>query len=262
MAIYQDRIMRLAKQFKPAEEQINVSHKSSGIVAPKPLTENSIDGFKSLLSKGSGMARAAKYQVILSPPAGMVKRLQQQGVDITSHTRDISMLCDTIAMPGKDLQTHSAKYGQQLPTMMVDGHGFEGTITTTFYIDEDFDTKSYFELWQQAAVDPLTNKISYYKDESGLPNYAGSMKIFQLGGEGRTAGMKVYEVYPETIGQIEYAYATVDTLALLPIEFQYRRWGTISPDDLLTQNITLSGGIPMSTEEIARTEKLFNKFDR
>ena len=81
-------------------------------------------------------------------------------------------------------------------------------------------------------MDPLTNKISYYKDEGGLPNYAGSMRIFQLGGNGRTAGMKVYEVYPETIGQIEYAYATVDTLALLAVEFQYKKWKTIDPRKL------------------------------
>ena len=198
----------------------------------KPARPRSIDNFKSLLSRGSGMARLAKYEVVLTPPAGMVKRLAADGVDISPYTRDISLLCDTIAMPGKDLQTHSAKYGTQLPTIMVDGHGFEGTIATTFYIAENFDTKSYFEIWQHAAVDPLTNKISYYKDEGGLPNYAGSMRIFQLGGNGRTAGMEVYEVYPETIGQIEYAYATVDTLTLLPVEFQYRRWGTIHPTKL------------------------------
>ena len=198
----------------------------------KPARPRHIDNFKSLLSKGKGMARAAKYEVVLTPPAGMVKRLSAEGVDITNHTRDISLMCDTIVMPGKDLQNHSAKYGTQLETMMVDGHGFEGTIAATFYIGENFDTKSYFEIWQQSAVNPITNKISYYKDESGLPNYAGSMKIFQLGGNGRTAGMKVYEVYPETIGQIEYAYATVDTLTLLPVEFQYRRWGTLRPDQL------------------------------
>jgi hypothetical protein len=184
------------------------------------------------LSKGKGMARAAKYEIVLTPPAGMVKRLAAEGIDISNHTRDISLMCDTIAMPGHDLQTHSAKYGTQLPTMMVNGHGFEGTITTTFYIGENFDTKSYFEIWQHMAVNPLTNQISYYKDEGGLPNYAGSMKIFQLGGGGRTAGMKVYEVYPETIGQIEYAYATVDTIALLPVEFQYKKWKTMDPRKL------------------------------
>ena len=218
---------------KGTEKRESADYHDIGKTAPRRTPPSrSIDGFKSLLSIGSGMARLAKYEVVLTPPAGMVKRLAAEGIDISNHTRDISLLCDTIAMPGKDLQTHSAKYGTQLPTIMVDGHGFEGTIATTFYIAENFDTKSYFEIWQHAAVDPLTNKISYYKDEGGLPNYAGSMRIFQLGGGGRTAGMKVYEVYPETIGQIEYAYATVDTLTLLPVEFQYRRWGTIHPTKL------------------------------
>ena len=230
MAVYQDRVMRLAKnpKHKGAAEQVTKTTRR----VTRPARPRHIDNFKSLLSRGKGMARAAKYEVVLTPPAGMVKRLSAEGVDITNHTRDISLLCDTITMPGKDLKTHSAKYGTQLKTMMVDGHGFEGTIESTFYMAENFDTKAYFEIWQQAAVHPLTNKVSYYKDEGGLPNYAGSMKIFQLGGNGRTAGMKVYEVYPGTIGQIEYAYATVDTLALLPVTFQYRRWGSLRPDQL------------------------------
>ena len=218
---------------KGTEKRESADYHDIGKKAPRRTPPSrSIDGFKALLSKGKGMARAAKYEVVLTPPAGMVKRLAAEGIDISNHTRDISLLCDTIAMPGHDLQNHSAKYGTQLPTMMVNGHGFEGTIATTFYMAENFDTKSYFEIWQHSAVNPLTNKISYYKDEQGLPNYAGTMKIFQLGGGGRTAGMKVYEVYPETIGQIEYAYATVDTLSLLPVEFQYRRWGTLRPDQL------------------------------
>ncbi len=183
-------------------------------------TSRTIDDFKALLSKGSGMSRAAKYEVVLYPPDALAKHI---GVDIGGISREISLLCDTVAMPGHDLQTHTTKYGTELPTMMVNGHGFEGTITTTFYIDENHNTKSYFDLWQHMAVDRNTNKVNYYKD------YIGTMEIYQLGGGGRTYGMEVLEVYPETIGQIEYAYATVDTLALLPVEFQYRKWTVIDP---------------------------------
>ena len=235
MAIYQDRIMRLAKNptLKQSAEQVTDTTRR----VTRPAKSRSIDDFKSLLSKGKGMARAAKYEVVLTPPAGMVKRLAADGIDISPYTRDISLLCDTIAMPGHDLQTHSAKYGTELPTMMVNGHGFEGTITTTFYIDENHNTKSYFDLWQHMAVDRNTNKVRYYKTKdpnTGMEtfSYAGRMEIYQLGGGGRTYGMEVQEVYPETIGQIEYAYATVDTLTLLPVEFQYRRWGTIHPTKL------------------------------
>ena len=42
-----------------------------------------------------------------------------------------------------------------------------------------------------------------------------------------TYGIKVEEIYPATVGQIEYAYATVDEVAILPVEFQYKRWQTL-----------------------------------
>ena len=211
-----------------------------------------ITDFITTMNRAHGFARSARYEIVLHPP---------QGIGLPDHmTRDISLMCDTIAMPGHDLQTHSVKYGTGLETMMASGHGFEGTIEATFYLDTNFETQSYFTLWQDAAVDNATNKVSYYKNDNPLPgqspfNYAGSMEIYQLssdyGGiqtmnspfdglnytgkwEGprnsyrnkrqvgqmvtkRTYGMEVLEVYPETIGTIEYAYATVDTIALLPV---------------------------------------------
>ena len=226
-----------------------------------------IDEFKAILSKGSGMARAAKYEVVLYPPDALAKHI---GADLGGISREISLLCDTVAMPGHDLNTHSAKFGTGLATEMVSGHKFEGTIAATFYLDTNFETQSYFTLWQDAAVDNATNKVRYYKDENGNKNYAGSMEIYQLSSdysanqtmnspfdglnytgkfEGpanrhrntrkvgqmvtkRTYGMLVEEVYPQLIGQIEYAYATVDTVALLTVEFQYRKWTPLDPTTL------------------------------
>jgi len=221
-----------------------------------------ITDFISIMNRAHGFARSARYEIVLHPPKGMVDRLA--GVNLSNYTRDISLMCDTIAMPGHDLNTHTAKYGTAVATQMVTGHKFEGTIAATFYLDTNFETQSYFTLWQNAAVDNATNKVRYYKD------YAGSMEIYQLSSdysanqtmnspfdglnytgkwEGpanrhrntrqvnqmvtkRTYGMLVEEVYPETIGSIEYAYATVDTIALLPVEFQFRKWKTMDPTTL------------------------------
>jgi len=221
-----------------------------------------ITDFIGLMNRQHGFARSARYEVVLYPP---------KGINLPDHiTRDVSLQCDTIVMPGHDLNTHSAKYGTAVETQMVSGHKFEGTIAATFYLDTNFEVQSYFNLWQHAAVNRETNKVSYYKD------YAGSMEIYQLGSdysanetrhspftgqnytgkytgkmEGprnsykeqntrqvnqmvtkRTYGMLVEEVYPETIGSIEYAYATVDTIALLPVEFQFRKWTTMDPTTL------------------------------
>ena len=43
----------------------------------------------------------------------------------------------------------------------------------------------------------------------------------------RTYGIQCEEVYPATIGGIEYAYETSDTIALLSVEFAYKRWTDI-----------------------------------
>ena len=192
----------------------------------------SIDKFKSILSKGSGMARLAKYEVRLFPPKSMAEHVGQGGVaaDLSNYTRDISLLCNTIAMPGHDLQTQTVQYGSQPAREMVTSHGYEGTVAATFYMDENLETKNFFELWQRMAVNNRTHKARYYN------NYIGTMQIFQLGGSGRTYGMEVEEVYPATVGQIEYAYETTDTLALLPVEFQYRKWKVMDPTKLDEHN--------------------------
>ena len=51
---------------------------------------------------------------------------------------------------------------------------------------------------------------------------------------GKTYGIKVEEVYPATIGGIEYAYATVDEIALLTVNFQYKKWKTLQLPSFLT----------------------------
>ena len=177
----------------------------------------SIDDFKSVLSSGyGGVARLARYEIELTPGRAFPDALK-------GPQRNIQLQCNTVAMPGVDLQTQSVQYGSAPAKDMVTYHEYEGTITTSFYLDASLDTKRFFEIWQDTAINPITHKARYYDD------YVGVMKIFQLGGEGgwRTYGMEVSEVYPKTIGQIEYAYESTNTIALLPIEFNYKKWKRI-----------------------------------
>ena len=222
----------------------------------------SIDRFITLMNKSEGFARLARYEVVLRPPPGMPAIFKD--VDISGMTRDISLMCDTVSMPGHDLQTQSIQYGSAPETDQVTSHGYAGQIIATFYADADLTTKMFFDAWQQLAVNPATHKANYYND------YIGSMEIYQLsaaelpGGKNvsnmridgklgpsgiesrlvegpagrydvkgqhsisrRSYGIEVQEVYPATIGAIEYAYATVDEVAKVTVQFNYRKWKTI-----------------------------------
>ena len=203
-----------------------------------------INDFQAQISKADGLARIARYRVLLNPPAGVGTKSMQETTNL---------FCNTISMPGHDLQTSTVKHGTEINREMVIGHGYEGTIEATFYLDQELDLKSYLDAWQEAAISTTRNTVSYYKNASGNHNYVGSMQIFQLGSKssGQTRfqfnsdtgfsmnkkmhaeaedvyGINVEEVFPTTIAPIEYAYATVDEVALLTVSFQYRKWTEIT----------------------------------
>ena len=173
-----------------------------------------IDNLRAIASRAKGFARAAKYEVeIIGPekhPGG------------ANMGREIGLQCNSISMPGHNLEQQTARYGSAPAREMVTSHTYAGNIAATFYLDENLDTKAWFDKWQQLAVRQDTHKARYYKD------YIGTMNIYQLGGKGRTYGIKCDEVYPATIGPIEYAYESVDTIALLTVEFAYRTWTDIA----------------------------------
>ena len=202
-----------------------------------------ISNFQAQISKADGLARIARYQVFLTPPAGANLPKQQ--------TETIGLFCNTISMPGHDLQTNPIKHGTEINREMVVGHGYEGTIEATFYLDQELELKTYLDKWQEAAISTTRNTVSYYEVD-GVKQYVGTMKIFQLGSKSsgqtrfefnsntgfsmnkkmhaeaeRVYGIEVEEVFPTTIAPIEYAYATVDEVAMLTVSFQYRKWKEI-----------------------------------
>jgi|TARA_R100000541_G_C1869324_1_gene80549 hypothetical protein len=219
-----------------------------------------INDFQSQVSKAEGLARVARYKVDLFPPAGANLS--------TEMTRTISLFCSSITMPGHDLQTNTVKHGTEINREMVVGHGYEGTIEATFYLDQELDVKTYLDAWQESAISTTRNTVSYYENTLGQKNYVGKMHIHQLGSKStnqtrfqfntntgfsidkkthaeaeKVYTLEVQEVFPVTIAPIEYAYATVDEVALLTVSFQYRKWEEITQG----RNETFLG---FSTEEL------------
>ena len=173
---------------------------------------SSITEFQSMLSKGNGLARGNKYEIEILAPAK-----HPGGTD----TRMINLQCSSIAMPGHNLEQHTQRFGSEPAQEIVTSHSYAGNISATFYLDEALNTKAWFDKWQEMTYNPETHKAQYYND------YIGEMNIYQLGGDGRTYGVKCEEVYPATIAPIEYSYESTDVLAILNVEFAYRRWTEI-----------------------------------
>jgi hypothetical protein len=168
-----------------------------------------INEFIGVVKKSNGLAKANRYEVdIIAPgnhPGG-------------AEGRNLNLLCNTITMPGHNLEQQTQRLATEPAREMVQSRSFAGNITASFYLDQGLEIKSWFDKWLELAINPATHKARYYNE------YIGEMNIYQLGGKGRTYGIKCEEVYPATIGPIEYSYDSTDTIGLLTIEFAYRRW--------------------------------------
>ena len=173
---------------------------------------SNINDFVSAVKRSNGLAKANKYEIDIIAPAN-----HPGG----TNNRHLNLLCNAITMPGHNLQQQTQRLATEPAREMVQSRSFAGNITASFYLDQSLELKSWFDKWLELAINPATHKARYYDD------YIGEMNIYQLGGKGRTYGIKCEEVYPATITPIEYSYDSTDTIALLSIEFAYRRWREI-----------------------------------
>ena len=92
----------------------------------------------------------------------------------------------------------------------------------------------FWENWQKTIFDGETHNMKYYDD------YVGSIDIFQLGqfnagndDDARvTYAVRLFEVYPQTISGIEYAYGQNDQVVQVPVTLNFRTWANLTIDQV------------------------------
>lgn len=155
-----------------------------------------------------GPAFLNRFEVIISSPT--------EAGNTPSGDRHTSFKVVNAVMPGKNLRTVSNEnvYG---PTFeMAQGVTYAETISMNFYLSSEHFERTYFMNWMDMIYKPESYNLEYYD------NYKRNIEIFQLDrNENRTAGMKLTECYPKTIGAIEFAQSSAD-VGQINVEFVFR----------------------------------------
>ena len=209
-----------------------------------PGKQPTIQNFIASMGKAKGFARTSKYAVVITPPTNLGRLIDEaetsESISLTDESqlldmrsmasqvgRQLNLHCNSVSLPGHDLQAQDMQHGSAPGRQMVTSHDYQGTIAATFYLDSHLRERHFFEKWQKMAVNTNTHKANYYDD------YIGSMEIFQLDGNGEiTYGIKATEVYPSTIAGIEYAYANTNQIATQAVQFQYRQWFNLTEESI------------------------------
>ena len=223
-------------------------------------TENTIGRFRAAMASAEGYARPSRFAIRIFPPTSLYQSIKMQNattnrdgqtldnemyngtgqvqafssevLNSLNNTigRQVNIHCETVSMPGRDLQSQSVQYGSDVARDMVQTHAYAGNIEATFYADKYLRERSFMEYWQNLAVDPVTHTAGYYD------SYVGKMHIYQLGADSEvdrdmpTYGIEALDVYPTTIGAVEYGYGKANEIARVTVGFAYKQWRNLATE--------------------------------
>ena len=208
----------------------------------------SIGRFISEINKGEGVARSNRFLVRMFPPRD-VTTADEVGIDYAGFDKDsilnsddmkrnIELMCTSAVLPHRDVLTENfVTYGPG--RKMPYAYGYGSNIECMFMGDKFLRQRAFFETWQGKMHSLKSHNLEYYD------NYIGTMEIYQLGHYRETDtespddnyrityGVRLHEVYPETIGEIQYQSVVDDMIPMdIPITFAFRTWENITLDSI------------------------------
>ena len=227
--------------------------------------ESTIGRFQAKMNEGEGFARPNRFMVDFILPKGLEEQASSEG-DADQFTfqeevqrstlpgqlqaetelqRGLRAFCFAAELPGRNVDTAPLKtYGPKRE--IVYGHSYSQEITLSFYADKFLRQRSFFELWQNSAMDLATNNVHFYDE------YTGAIRIYALGAFSGDAfrdriayGVHMYECYPKTITAVPLNYGTQNEIMQISISFYYRNWSNLSIDEV--RNYTVGGGFKKPT---------------
>jgi hypothetical protein len=188
-----------------------------------------VDNFKSLVSKRGGLAPANRYAVYMPlplisfDPQELIGRAFGQGNNANGNRRfvndprDVSILCDSVSMPGRQVAT-SDLVNNMLPLKMPYGY-INDDVNMSFHITNDHFMKKFFDKWVDSIFDRQKQTMKYRS------SYTSDIIIQQLD----QRDVPVYtctlrNAYPITIQTYELSNTAENTFQKLNITFAYEDW--------------------------------------
>ena len=210
----------------------------------QPGGAGTIQRFLAQVNQGEGFARTNRYIVRVNLPRPIAEPVdEEQGFgineggnnDLESNqtVENVDMMCNSVVMPNRDINTAPhLMYGPRRE--MPYAYSYSANIECSFYGDKFLRQRMFFENWQKKIMNLGSHNMKYYN------NYVGSMDIMQLGqfdskqdDDARvTYAVRLFEVYPQTIGSVTYSYASENEIANVPITLNFRNWANLTIDQI------------------------------
>ena len=184
---------------------MSLANKVQGLISP-----TTIDDFKSVISRRSGLAPANRFAIFMSPPSQTLLNLDLQNAasnllsgnfgpgQFVNDPRDIAILCESCTLPGRQIQTldhQNRNYRQSVKEPQ--GYMLED-VSFVFHLTNDYHMKKVFDRLLDLIINPETYQVGY-KNE-----FVTDVTIQQLNQQNIPVyGVKLKNAFPITMNAIE-----------------------------------------------------------
>ena len=137
--------------------------------------------------------------------------------------RGLSLMCEQTEIPGKSFSTTDVKYNGdyfRMPYSNVYGlHSF------TFNVSQDGYEKAITDKWMDTVINIGTQEIGYYDD------YTTDVTISLLDTQDhKSYSVRLIDAYPVFSNPITVNQSENNTVALLMVQFAYRKWEIVGSE--------------------------------
>ena len=189
---------------------------------------SSIDNLKSLVAKKGGLAPSNRFNIIFTPPSQSLLNLDPQAIigsvisgnfspqNLINDPRDISILCQSVSLPGRNISTfehQDYKQANKFPYTFIDED-----ITVSFLLTNDYYMRKMFDNWMSNILNTEAYIVGYKK------NYSVDVIIQQLDQNNTPVyGVKLEKAFPINMDAIELNQETQD-LVRMSVTFAYDKY--------------------------------------
>jgi hypothetical protein len=159
---------------------------------------------------GEGLMRTSRFAVTFTLPNAM------PAGNYVGNLRKILLYCDSINLPGINLETSQAKTFGEYREMPY--NKLFDNVNMSFYVDNAMSVKLLFDSWMGAIQNPVTRSFNYYAD------YITDIDIdvFDIANNIRYA-LTLAQCYPKAINPIQMDYAGREVMKMT-VSMNYKYW--------------------------------------
>lgn len=183
----------------------------------------SIDKLKSTIGKRGGLAKQNRFQVIFTPPqggllsaGGLLGALTSGGglKSMINDPRDISMLCENVTIPGRQITT--LDYTAEKQAVKIPYSFINEDVSCTFLLTNDYYMKTLFDGWLEQVFDDQKFKAKFKKD------FTSDVVIQQLNNEDVPVyGVRLENAFPTTVAGITLDNNSESAVQKMTVTFSY-----------------------------------------